>query len=298
MSPLLIAGSLAIPVGTIKSSGDGEVIFESESEHQYIRVIEEDDGDHRLELNEGVATHSLYKPDSFLTGGEWDAFLVLPLAGIGRADLNRVAILGNAAGSTARGYGHYWHGVEVDGVEIDSELTQVGYDYFDMGSNPDLTIYSDDARPWLRQSDGGYDALFVDAYRQPYLPFYLATKEFFQLAHDRMRPGGVLVVNAGHPEGSDDLEKVLGGTMASVFPHVMRVPIEDTNTMLVASDTPLDPVEMRKGASDKPTELTNLAALDASLMEPRFASDTVYTDDEAPVEWLIDKSLLDYAAGN
>jgi spermidine synthase len=295
--PLLIAATLAIPVGTIKSSDEGDVIYEAESEHQYIRVIEKDDGERRLELNEGVATHSVYKPDSFLTGGEWDAFLVLPLAGLDKPP-EKVAILGNAAGSTARGYGHYWPGVKVDGVEIDSELSQVGYDYFDMGSNPDLTVYSDDARPWLRRSEGGYDAIFVDAYRQPYLPFYLATKEFFQLAHDRMSPGGVLVVNAGHPEGNDELETALGGTMAAVFPHVVRVPIEDSNTMLVASDAELSPGRMRRESTGKPVEFSNLAALEASELGPRFDSDTVYTDDRAPVEWLIDKSILGYAEDN
>ena len=27
----------------------------------------------------------------------------------------------------------------------------------------------------------------MDAYRQPYIPFYLATKEFFALVRDRLR---------------------------------------------------------------------------------------------------------------
>ena len=83
-----------------------------------------------------------------------------------------------------------------------------------MGSNENLTVHNEDARPWLRRSGGGYDAIFVDAYRQPYIPFYLATEEFFSLVRDRLAPGGVVVVNAGHPEGNDDLEKVLGRTMA------------------------------------------------------------------------------------
>ena len=107
----------------------------------------------------------------------------------------------------------------MDGVEIDSELEEVGNRFFDMGSNENLTVHNEDARPWLRRSEGGYDAIFVDAYRQPYIPFYLATEEFFELVRDRLAPGGVVVVNAGHPEGNDDLEKVLGRTMAEVFPN-------------------------------------------------------------------------------
>ena len=79
----------------------------------------------------------------------------------------------------------------------------------------------------------------VDAYRQPYIPFYLATREFFELARERLAPGGVVIVNVGHPEGSDELERVLGATMAAAFPEVLRYPIEPTNTLLVAGEAPI-----------------------------------------------------------
>jgi hypothetical protein len=65
--------------------------------------------------------------------------------------------------------------------------------------------------------------------------------------------------------------------------------------MLVASDAPLSPDKMRRAAASKQVEFSNLAALKASSMEPAFESDTVYTDDRAPVEWLIDSSILGYA---
>ena len=100
--------------------------------------------------------------------------------------------------------------------------------------NPRMRTFAEDARPWLERSEGGYDAIMVDAYRQPYIPFYLATREFFELARDRLAPGGLVIVNVGHPEGNDDLETVLGRTMAEAFPSVLRYPIEDTNTLLVA----------------------------------------------------------------
>ena len=88
-----------------------------------------------------------------------------------------------------------------------------------------LTVYNEDARPWLRRSDGGYDVIIVDAYRQPYIPFYLATREFFELVRDRLAPGGVVIVNVGHPEDNDDLETVLGRTMADGLPD--RAPRPD-----------------------------------------------------------------------
>jgi spermidine synthase len=293
--PVVIAGVIAIPVGTVKATDDGEVIFETESEHQYIRVIDQDDGDRALELNEGQATHSLLPAEGYLTDDVWDGYLVLPFAAMSEPP-QRIAILGNAAGTTARAYGHYFPETIVDGVEIDPELEEVGNRFFDMGSNPNLTVYNEDARPWLRRSDGGYDVIMVDAYRQPYIPFYLATTEFFELARDRLAPGGVVIVNAGHPEDSDDLEQVLGRTLADVFPTVLRDPIEPTNTLLVATEAPASAERLEEAARELPLELENLALVEAARLGPRLDGGVVYHDDRAPVEWLIDRSILGYAA--
>ena len=293
--PVILAAMIALPVGTVKATDRGEVIYEAESEHQYIRVIERDEGERILELNEGQAIHSVYRPDSYLTDGVWDGYLSLPFASRS-APPERIAILGNAAGTTARAYGHYFPETEVEGVEIDGELEEVGLEYFDMGSNPNLTVHTDDARPWLRRSDGGFDVIMVDAYRQPYIPFYLTTVEFFELARDRLAPGGSVIVNAGHPEGSDDLEQVLGRTMAEVFSTVLRDPIKPTNTLLLGTDAPASTTRLGEAAPELPPDVAGLARSAATRVEDRLPGGTVYTDDRAPVEWLIDRSILGYAA--
>ena len=295
VAPIALAAALAIPVGTVKATDDGTVIFETESEHQYIRVIEQPDGDRALELNEGQATHSFLRPGSYLTDDVWDGYLVLPFAGLDRPP-ERIAILGNAAGTTARSYGEYLPETQIDGVEIDPELERVGLEYFEMGTNENLTVHNEDARPWLRRSAGGFDVIMVDAYRQPYIPFYLATKEFFELARDRLAPGGVVIVNAGHPEGNDDLEQVLAATMGEVFPTVLRDPIEPTNTLLLASDAPASREQMVEAVEFLPPALDEIAIDEAEHVGPRLPGGAVYTDDRAPVEWLIDRSILGYAA--
>ena len=295
-APVAVAAAMAIPVGTVKATDEGTVIFETDSEHQYIRVIEQPDGDRALELNEGQATHSLYRPGSFLTGDVWDGYLVAPFTALDR-EPERIAILGNAAGTTARAYGHYFPEAAVDGVEIDPELERVGLEYFDMGSNRNLSVHNEDARPWLRRSEGGFDVIMVDAYRQPYIPFYLATREFFELARDRLAPGGVVVVNAGHPEGNDDLEKVLSATMAEVFPSVLRDPIEPTNTLLIGTGAPASAANLTRAAREFPPELRAVAEIEAARIGPTLPGGAVYTDDKAPVEWLIDRSILGYAEG-
>lgn len=267
------------------------MIWERETEYQYARVIEKPDGERRLELNEGQAVHSVYRPGRWLTGNYWDQFLVLPLAS-GHAPRS-IAILGNAAGTTARAYGHFFPGARVDGVEIDGELTEVGEALFDE-RGPDLHLHTADARPFLRTSDRRWDAIMVDAYRQPYIPFYLVTREFFALVRRHLDPGGVVMVNVGHPEGSDGLEKVLTATMRTSFRTVLRDPSERVNTVLLASDSPISGATL--ATATVPPLLEATARDTAALLAPGLEGGSVYSDDRAPVEWLIDASIVEVAA--
>jgi spermidine synthase len=310
VAPAVIAALIALPVGTLKAKTDDDahVIHEAETEYQYARVIQYDDGKRTLELNEGQAQHSVCQaecdagpagprnPRSVLTGDVWDGHLVDYFAAR-RQPPRRVAILGNAAGTTSRAYEEFFPHTRVDGVEIDSELSEIGRKYFDM-NNPRLHLYHEDARPFLRRIDARYEVISVDAYRQPYIPFYLTTVEFFETVRDKLAPDGVVIVNVGHPEGQDDLEKVLTATIADVFPHVMRDPIEDTNTLLVASEAPLSAAGIRDAAAGLPLALRPAAYAASARLAAPLRGGAVYTDDKAPVEWLIDKSIVDYASGD
>ena len=296
LAPLALVVLIAVPVGAVKGSDGERVIWERETTYQYARVTEDPDGQRNLELNEGQAVHSVYRPDTVLTDDVWDGYLVLPFAARGDPP-RRLAILGNAAGTTARAYGRFFPPTEIDGVEIDGDLTEVGRELFGM-DNPRLRTHTEDARPFLaEQDDGRYDAIFVDAYRQPYIPFYLATREFFELARDKLAPGGVVIVNAGHPEGSDGLEKILAATMREAFPTVVRDPLEPTNTLLLGAAGDAGPAGLRRAAARLPGELRPLAVASAARLEPALRGGRVYTDDRAPVEWLIDASIVEYAAG-
>lgn len=288
---------LALPTGAVKAQTENgaRVIHETDTEYQYARVIEARDGTRTLELNEGQAVHSMRRPDgSRLTGGIWDEFLVLPMAALGRPP-GRVAILGNAAGTVASAYGRYYPNARVDGVEIDGELTTIGRRYFGLG-NPRLRTHEADARPYLRRTRKRYDAIFVDAYRQPYIPFYLATREFFELVRDRLTPGGVVIVNVGHPEGSDALEEALGATLGAVFSTVIRDPAKPTNTLLLATMGAASGVRLAAATQRLPRDLQPLALSAAARIASPLKGGPVYTDDRAPVEWLIDSSIVDVAA--
>jgi spermidine synthase len=270
------------------------VLWEGETDYQYARVVQRDDGERQLELNEGQAVHSVYTPGKWLTGNYWDEPLVLPFAGRSTPPRS-IAILGSAAGTVARSYGHYFPATRIDAVEIDGRLTEVGRDLFDLGG-PNLHTHAADARPWLRATSRRFDVIYVDAYRQPYIPFYLATEEFFRLAKSRLNPGGMVLVNVGHPEDSPRLEQVLSATMRTVFGHVARDPAQDVNTQVVASDVPLGAARLRAAAPSLPADLRPLAFATAGRVGAGLRGGRVYTDDVAPVEWLIDASIVQVAA--
>jgi hypothetical protein len=183
----------------------------------------------------------------------------------------------------------------VDGVEIDEALTDVGRRLFDL-RGPRLHVHTADARPFLRRSSRRWDVIVVDAYRQPYIPFYLATREFFGEVRDHLTPRGVVLINVGHPSGSDQLEKVLSATMGEVFGTVLRDAVKSTNTVLVGTDATASPGAMRAEARSLPADLGAVAEGAAARLAPALRGGDVYTDDRAPVEWLIDASIVQVAA--
>jgi spermidine synthase len=295
--PAAILALVALPPGAVKTADTGgdRVIWEAETQYQYARVLQAPDGQRTLELDEGYAAHSVYRPGRWLTGNYWDEMLALSLAGR-HAPPRSVAILGDAAGTSARQIGHYFPQARVDAVELDGTLTDVGRRLFDL-QGPDLHTHTADARPWLYATTRRFDVIMVDAYRQPYIPFYLTTKEFFALARDRLEPGGVVIVNVAQPHGSTALEKVLAATMRSVFGSgsVWRDPSQEVNTMLVATTSTDPAARLRVVAATTSEPPAFLLTAAAGRLAPALTGGAVFTDDRAPVEWLIDLSLAEQA---
>ena len=112
---------------------------------------------------------------------------------------------------------------------------------------------------------------------------------------DRLNPGGSVIVNIGHPNDSPALEQAMSATMGAVFKHVVRDPIRSLNSLVMASDTPLSAsaIATRLGAVGpaRRSRRTTPGGFEGPLR-----GGTVFTDDRAPVEWLIDASIVSYAA--
>lgn len=289
--PVALALLLAIPPGSTKGASEGAVIFEGESPYQYVQVVERPSGDRVLHLNEGWAIHSILPRDGGVTGGYWDAFMVLPLV-TGR-EAGRVAVLGNAGGTIANLYARAWPNTRIDGVEIDPMVSDVGRRYLGM-TNPRLDVHTADARVWLRTADRDYDAMVIDAYRQPYIPFHLVSREFFALVREHLRPDGVVAINVGTPPGQLEAVEMIAATMRAEFPSVHSVRYDEFNSVLIAHSRATSLADLRARLAPASADVRPAAAAVAAGATAVPSGGTLITDDHAPIEWVTDRALITY----
>jgi spermidine synthase len=298
----VILAWIFLPAG-IKPPQVGQLVYEKESPYGYIQVVK-DGSKTELILNEGEAIHSIYDPQNLLTGGPWDYMLIADSfrpAQQSEPQPRSVAILGLAGGTAARQYSAaYGAGVDITGVEIDPDILDVAHRYFHL-DEPNVHPVVADARYWLDTGAGKYDVVVMDAYRQPYIPFHLTTREFFSEVRDHLNPGGVAVVNAGRTATDYRLVDALASTMAAVYPSVFLVDVPQfSNTLIYASSQPttLADVEHNLGLINEPlAQSVAVSAMNEGRLRISPYHDQVFTDDLAPVERLIDEIIFSYVSG-
>ena len=178
--PIVLAAATFIGLRGMDKTASN-IIYEGESAYNYIQV-QELNGFRILRLNEGQGIHSKYHPTQDNYYGPWEQVLAAPYfydPSIEPQDVQRVAILGLAAGTSANQAVSVYPSVKIDGFEIDPKIIEVGYSYFNMNKT-NLKVFTEDARVGLARSTETYDIISVDAYRPPYIPWHLTTREFFQ----------------------------------------------------------------------------------------------------------------------
>jgi spermidine synthase len=141
-----------------------------------------------------------------------------------------------------------------------------------------------DGRSFLMRDNETWDVILIDAYRGPFVPFHLLTKEFYTLVKSRLAPGGVVVQNI---EPSTMLFDSATATLKSVFPSVDLYD-GGGNVVAIGYD----------GPSLRQAELLQRAAAVQERYKPRYDLRTmagtrrvlgqptgkILTDDFAPVE--------------
>ena len=122
----------------------------------------------------------------------------------------------------------------------------------------------------------------------PYIPFYLATAEFFKLVHAHLSGDGAVMMNLFDAGDNREVLTATVATLRTSFPTVAVLQIGQANYMLFAFShrRDLNSVRMQLAAIDSTLSLKRLAQHAAkTLIELRVPEETpVFTDDHAPLE--------------
>jgi spermidine synthase len=144
--------------------------------------------------------------------------------------------------------------------------------------------------------------MVVDAFQQPYIPFELTTREFFQEIRSHLSPDGVLCLNTAHIGTDFRLVQAFVNTLSTVFPSVYTFNVPDTlNTEIMATTHPTTLATFE-------TNLHLVEELQPDSLQAQVAAEVlpvaqvahakpgglVFTDDQAPIEEITDQLILDY----
>lgn len=299
--PLVLAVLAVMLSGRALKTTTGQ-IFETESAYNYIEVLETD-GYRFLRLNEGQGVHSQWHPTELDYHGPWEQFHAAPFFNepeFRPEQVERIAIVGLAAGTTARQASQVFGAVPIDGYEIDPEIIEVGQQFFEM-TMPNLNAIAQDGRLGLERSPHKYSLVVVDAYRPPYIPWHLTTREFFQVVHDHLDEQGVMAINVGRAPQDRRLVDALASTISTVFPSVYVMDIPNTfNSIIYATAQPTEKVNLYNNLlslySRADVHPLLLASIERTLtnLQPIPTTGQIFTDDRAPIEWLTNNMVLSF----
>ena len=207
-------------------------------------------------------------------------------------EIKSILEIGFGGGRTSWYLHRYLPNVPVTSVELDPAVVELAQKYFGIREEPNFHVVNRDGRVFLAESREKYDIILIDAYRGPFVPFHLLTKEFYQLVKDHLAEGGVVAQNV---EPSTMLFDSAANTIHSVFPQIDFY-LAEGNVVTIAYDGPARSTEeLSAAARERQAALQTRYDLQAMLsyrkpfvpgVSPVDPKAKVLTDDFAPVETL------------
>jgi spermidine synthase len=201
--------------------------------------------------------------------------------------------IGSGGGRTSWYLHRFLPDVPIISVELDPVVRDMAFKYFGTREEPNYHVATRDGRLFLTESKDKYDIILIDAYRGPFVPFHLMTKEFYQLVESHLAAGGVVVQNV---EPTTMLFDSAVKTIHAVFPQVEFYLNPGGAITTVAYDGDQRSLDALKQAADDRQAAYHLRYdLHEMLPNRRFLASAgeaidvnakLLTDDFAPVESL------------
>jgi len=277
-----------------------KILFEKDSFYHHIRV--EEDEEARYLYFDRTLQSGMNLSDSTTLRLLYSRYTSLGLAF--RPDAKKALIIGLGGGSIPKKYNKEFPSLEIDVAEIDPEVIQVAKKYFFLKEGKNLRVHAQDGRLFLTRTPQRYDLILLDAYYTDAIPFHLTTREFFQIADQKLTANGIVVANIiGAVTGpGGKITRSVVKTLREIFPQIYIFPTRGAsgayldiiqNVIVIATKERqrLDIREITKRAASLGRDLFPNAMRDitASYHDSKLADNDVpvLTDDYAPTDNLL-----------
>ena len=242
--------------------------------------------------NKNIYTESTYNTlDDRDLPVEYTRFMTASLIYAGQ--IKSILEIGFGGGRTAWYLHRFLPDVPVTSVELDPTVVELARKYFGVRDEPNFRVANQDGRLFLSESKERYDIILIDAYRGPFVPFHLLTKEFYQIVKDHLADGGVVAQNV---EPTTMLFDSAVKTIHAVFPQ-LDFYLANGNVVTIAYyGAARDPADLDRSAARLQAALQLRYDLKQMLdLRRRLRADAdatidpdakILTDDFAPVEAL------------
>ena len=271
---------------------------------RYHRLLVVDDENSRYLRFDSSFQSGMYLDDPVRTRFAYSDYLHLGLAY--NPNAKKILIVGLGGGSTQKRLFRDFGDVEITTVELDPEVVDAAYKWFELPRDPRVVVEVDDGRQYLQQTDERFDVIMIDAFYSDGVPFHLTTLEFVELMKERLTTGGVIATNViGALAGSSSqITRALWKTYGAVFPTVELHPVYEgasdrraddiRNIILVATERAAPGTdrlaeiwnEVRKSRAPRAPDL-NAAARDRWEQDVRTGDVPLLTDGYAPTDALL-----------
>jgi spermidine synthase len=278
--PLIGGAALQLAPGNRPNADSGVLVLEN-SPYAEIRVVDRE-GLRYMIIDGG--THTIVDPETWISYFPYVDVLDL-VKGI-LDEPGDMLLVGLGGGSVAKSFGRDgWH---VDAVEIDPTVVRLATSYFGLESR-EADIFQMDGRQYLITNETQYDLVVLDAFGSSSIPFHLVTREAFELAKHRMRPGGILAMNVEAVGWHDVLVHTLAATLATQFQHVTVLPMAEPpnqigNVVILASERVIELREDLPVPESRFSQEYNRVHAWDNRFEVDAAGIRVLTDDLNPVD--------------
>jgi len=289
----VVAASLAIELLPFRLLANA--VYNAEGLYEHIAIVDYEQEDKRPVRY--LLSERNFSSGIFLDSDEhlFDYSKYFSLYELVNTEIENVLILGAGAFTLPRAYMRAEPQAEIDAVEIEPSLYELSKKYFRLKESPRLHSHVEDARRFMLNTDKKYDVIFNDVYLSiASLPVHATTKEYFELAKERMDDNGIFIANfiGDLYTGEKSLMLSLLATLDSVFDNYYLLSVKGSEEREVAqnyvffalnSDERLD--FSSRAVTESETEvIRNIEEHLVDLDKYDFSDRVIFTDNYAPVE--------------